>query len=61
MYTPPYTITDEIITLVAQISQHLGELNVVGGARPDLHLRRENIIRAVHSSLAIEGNPLTFE
>ncbi len=60
MYIPPYTITDEILNLVAAISQCLGELTVTPSS-PDLRLRRENIIQAIHSSLAIEGNPLTLE
>ncbi|MBQ6450107.1 Fic family protein [bacterium] len=60
MYQPPYTLTDEIVALVAQISQQLGELQIASPSPSNLHLRRENIVTAVHSSLAIEGNPLTL-
>ncbi len=45
MYTPPFTITDEILRLVSEISERVGELNVVLGERmPSPMLRKENQI-----------------
>ena len=62
MYTPPFTITDEILRLVSEISERVGELNVVLGERmPSPMLRKENQIKTIHSSLAIEHNSLSLQ
>ncbi len=62
MYTPPFTITDEILRLVSEISERVGELNVMLGERmPSPMLRKENQIRTIHSSLAIEHNSLSLQ
>lgn len=60
LYTPPYTITSKILSLVADISEKLGRLAVLNSPK-ELRLRRANRIRTVHSSLAIEGNTLSEE
>lgn len=60
-YKPPYTITEEILTLVANISEKLGQLKQWYEQEVDLRLRRINRIRTVAGSLAIEGNTLTEE
>jgi len=56
-YQPPFSITPQIIDLIAQISEKLGRLSV----QPvyDLRLRRVNRIRTIQGSLAIEGNTLS--
>ena len=59
-YTPPYTITPAILTLVEQIGEALGRLLVIADTQ-DLRLRRINRIRTLRGSLAIEGNMLTEE
>ena len=59
-YVPPYTVTDEIIHLIAEISELVGVVTVKSGAAADPQLRRENRIRSIHSSLAIENNSLTL-
>lgn len=62
MYTPPFTITNDILQLVAEISEILGALSVsLGSQMPQPMLRKENQIRTIHSSLAIEHNSLTVE
>ena len=62
MYTPPFTITDEILRLVSEISERVGELNVMLGERmPSPMLRKENQIKTIHSSLAIEHNSLSLQ
>jgi len=62
MYTPPFTITDEILRLVVEISEQIGALSVKLGARmPSPMLRKENQIKTIHSSLAIEHNSLSLQ
>ena len=60
-YTPPFTITAAIISLIAEISQSLGRLSVFEEVSKSLRLRRTNRIRTIQGSLAIEGNTLTIE
>ena len=60
-YKPPFNITDEITYLVAEISEQVGRINVLSEGKISPHLRRENRIRTIHSSLAIENNTLTLE
>lgn len=58
-YQPPFTLTSDIVSLVADIAEKIGRLS----AKPDfdmsLRLRRINRIRTITGSLAIEGNTLT--
>jgi len=58
-YQPPYTITAEILNLVAAISEAMGRLAVLTDQAKVLRLRRLNRIRTIHGSLAIEGNTLS--
>ena len=60
-YNPPFQSTDEITYLVAEISEQVGRNNVLSEGIISPHLRRENRIRTIHSSLAIENNTLTLE
>lgn len=57
-YQPPYTINSTILTLVAQISEAVGQLTVLSQIQESLRLRRVNRIRTIQGSLAIEGNTL---
>ena len=62
MYTPPFTINDEILGLVSEISEQIGALNVMlGNSMPSPVLRKENQIKTIHSSLAIEHNSLSLQ
>jgi len=58
---PPYKITDQILVLVASISEKLGAVNSAHLQKPPTELRKENRIKTIHSSLQIEGNTLTIE
>ncbi|MBZ0099557.1 MAG: Fic family protein, partial [Taibaiella sp.] len=58
---PPYTITSDILALVASISGKLGAIDAAHLQKPPATLRRKNRIRTIQSSLEIEGNTLTEE
>ena len=58
-YQPPYTITSEMLSLVARISEVVGRLNVLTEQVRALRLQRISRIRTVRGSLAIEGNTLS--
>lgn len=61
-YKPPFHITDKITNLVAEISEQVGRITVLShGGNLNPHLRKENRIRTIHSSLAIEHNSLSLE
>jgi len=59
-YQPPFTITSEIIDLVSQISEKIGEVQRdFSSASPQL--RKQNRIKTITGTLQIEGNTLTEE
>ena len=58
-YQPPFTLTSEIVSLVADIAEQVGRLSAQPDSGLDLRLRRINRIRSVTGSLAIEGNTLS--
>lgn len=60
-YKPPFHMTDKITFLIAEISEQVGRITVLQERTISLHLRRENRIRTIHSSLAIEHNSLSLE
>jgi Fic family protein len=60
-YSPPFTITTKITNLVASIAEEIGEIQGSGKYKGSLRLRKENRIRSIQSSTAIEGNTLTIE
>lgn len=60
-YKPPFTITESIINLLAQISELVGQVTVLHKDSITPRLRRENRIKTIHSSLAIEHNSLSLE
>ncbi len=59
-YTPPFTITTDILNLVANISQQVGRLDV-SALNSSPQLRKQNRIKTITGTLAIEGNTLTEE
>lgn len=61
MATPPFHLNITILSLSLEIQEIIGELKAATLVRPSLKLRRENKIRTIHHSLAIEGNSLTEE
>lgn len=61
MYQPPFEITSKIIELISNISEKIGEINSLQNSRYHIQLRKENRIKTIHSSLAIENNSLSIE
>ena len=60
-YIPPFTITEEIASFVADIAEMVGGLTAMADHLPTLHLRKANRIKTIQSSLAIENNSLSIE
>lgn len=60
-YVPPFQLTDETVNLVGAISEAMGKLSSAKGLSRNPHLRRENRIKSIQSSLAIEQNTLTVD
>lgn len=60
-YKPPFHMTDRTVTLLAEISEQVGRITVLQEGNMSPHLRRENRIRTIHSSLAIEHNSLSLD
>lgn len=60
-YTPPHTITPTVLSLVAEIAGEVGRIGALGGTAHAPKLRRENRIRSIHASLAIENNTLSLD
>ena len=59
-YTPPYLITDKILSLVASVSEKVGRITERSNLDSKPHLRRSNKIKSIYSSLAIEANSLSL-
>lgn len=59
-YTPPYTISNKMLSLVSEISDKVSRLTYNGTLEARPHLRKNNKIRSIHSSLAIEANSLSL-
>lgn len=60
-YKPPFSINDNIINLLAKVSELVGQVSVLHKDSISPKLRRENRIKTIHSSLAIEHNSLSLE
>ena len=61
MYNPPFEITSKIIELISNISEKIGEINYLQNNPYHIKLRKENRIKTIHSSLAIENNSLSLQ
>ena len=59
-YKPPFTITNKILSHVASISEKIGRITAISNLEAKPHLRKNNRIKSIHSSLKIEANSLTF-
>ena len=60
-YKPPFTVNENIINLLAGISEVIGRISVAHKDIISPRLRRGNRIRTIHSSLAIEHNTLSLD
>lgn len=59
-YKPPFTITNEILSYVSSISEKIGRITATSNLQAKPHLRKNNRIRSIHSSLKIEANSLSL-
>lgn len=59
-YNPPFTITNSILSHVASISEKVGRITVMSNMENKPHLRKNNRIKSIHSSLKIEANSLSL-
>ena len=60
-YMPPYTISNRMLELVSSISEKVGRITSHNDLEAKPHLRRNNRIRSIHSSLKIEANSLSLD
>lgn len=59
-YQPPYTITNQMLSYVASISEKIGRITLISNMEKKPHFRKNNRIKSIHSSLRIEDNSLTL-
>ena len=59
-YEPPFVITNEIMNLISTIMEKIGKINVFNELDKLPVLRKQNRIRSIHSSCAIEANSLSL-
>lgn len=59
-YKPPFTITNEILSYVASISEKIGRITAINNLEAKPQLRKNNRIKSIHSSLKIEANSLSL-
>ena len=60
-YQPPFQMTEEITNLLVEIGEYVGGISVLASMNKNPVLHRENRIKTIHSSLAIEHNSLSLE
>lgn len=58
---PPYEFSNRIVELYGFINEALGQCNSLRLVKPEATLRKQNRIKTIHASLAIEGNTLDIE
>ncbi len=58
---PPYNITNKIINLIAKITEELGKIEGNKWVSPGPKLRKQNRIKTIQATLAIEGGTLTID
>lgn len=59
-YVPPFEISNEMLNLVSSITEKIGKLSNYAYLDKMPILRRNNRIKSIHSSLAIEANSLSL-
>ena len=60
MYKPPFTITNQMLSLCISITEKIGRINNYQSLKRMPILRKNNKIKSIHSSLAIEANSLSL-
>ncbi|MFO1469499.1 MAG: Fic family protein [Turneriella sp.] len=58
---PPFSLTPKALRLVSEIERLLGQVDLSSMVRQEPILRRQNRVRSVKDSLAIEGNSLSLD
>lgn len=58
---PPYKITTDILKLLSEVSQKIGEVNASFLVKQSPELRKINRIKTIQASLAVEGNTLSID
>lgn len=59
-YTPTFTITNTMLDCAASISEKIGKMSALKNLEAKPHLRKNNRIRSIYSSLRIEANSLSI-
>ena len=60
-YSPLFNMSDRIINLLTEISEEVGRVSVVLSGKMNPLLRKENMIKKVYASLAMEESDISFE
>lgn len=58
---PPHQVTNNILKLLSEAAQKIGEVNASFLVRQTPELRKSNRIKTIHASLAVEGNTLSID
>ena len=61
IYRPEFVIDNEMLTLVSETAELIGRIAEGNETPIQLRLRRDNKVRTIHSTSAIEGNKLSQE
>lgn len=59
-YKPPFAISNKMLMYVSSISEKIGNISSYNSFQSKPHLRKNNRIKSIHSSLAIEANSLSL-
>jgi Fic family protein len=60
-YVPPFKLTPKILDSSTRIAALIGRYEGLNLPLPKIRLRKENRIKTIHGTVAIEGNTLTVE
>jgi len=60
-YVPPFTINNEMISLVSYVMEKIGKIDSFDNLSKYPILRKQNRIKSIHSSCAIEANSLSLD
>lgn len=61
MYKPPFEISNKMLSLCINITEKISKVDTFQSLKRMPILRRNNKIRSIHSSLAIEANSLSID
>lgn len=59
-YVPPFEISNKMLLYIGSISEKIGNIDYINNLESKPHLRRNNKIKSIHSSLRIEANSLSL-